>query len=282
MNSSVSSKVWTMQLRVKDGYGFVVYVFPPDAEKALRALQRGGLSCGSADLQSLPKDIGTDQVDEVKLKQPSHAKVQLTCYRCGGSGHKMRNCPQLNTSLRKSTRKASKFKWRKKLPLGKGTDKSWKKRYEGKKRSRKETRSPKRRSAKKARRSRSVSPGADSLLPESRSSSTSHYSRSKSYHVPVPFKNLDSERPVSSFSGHLTSLSSEELSVVLKHYYGLDLQAENERHLPADAYFGSARLWPWEIIYHRRLKKGPISIENYARRVDQNREFGIDDKLSKY
>jgi phage regulator Rha-like protein len=37
-------------------------------------------------------------------------------------------------------------------------------------------------------------------------------------------------------------------------------------------------LWPWEIIHYRRLKKGLISIENYARRVDQNREFGIVDK----
>ncbi|KAF2289665.1 hypothetical protein GH714_037806 [Hevea brasiliensis] len=94
-------------------------------------------------------------------------------------------------------------------------------------------------------------------------------------HVPVPVKNLDLEPPVSSFSGHLTNLSSGELCMVLKHYYGVDIQDENERHLPADAYFGSARLWPWEVIYYRRLKKGPISIENYARRVDQNREFVV-------
>jgi hypothetical protein len=67
------------------------------------------------------------------------------------------------------------------------------------------------------------------------------------------------------------------LSSVLKHY-GLGCQDENEKPLPAEAYFGSARLWPWEIIHYRRLKKGLISIENYARRVDQNREFGIVDK----
>lgn len=64
--------------------------------------------------------------------------------------------------------------------------------------------------------------------------------------------------------------------MVLKHY-GLELD-ENERNLPPQAYFGSARLWPWEIIYYRRLKKGPISIENYARRIAQNQEFGIVDK----
>nr|TKR86070.1 hypothetical protein D5086_0000241420 [Populus alba] len=60
--------------------------------------------------------------------------------------------------------------------------------------------------------------------------------------------------------------------MVLKHY-GLDCQDENGKHLPAGTYFCSAR--PWDIIYYRRLKKGSISTEKYARRVDQNREFGI-------
>ncbi|XP_065856680.1 uncharacterized protein [Euphorbia lathyris] len=97
-------------------------------------------------------------------------------------------------------------------------------------------------------------------------------------HVLVPMKNPDSESLVGSNSGNPTSISSEELSFVLKHYCGHHFQNESERHLPADAYFGSARMWPWEVIYYRRLKKGPISLENYARRVDQNRDFGIVDK----
>ncbi|XP_020529377.1 serine/arginine-rich splicing factor 4 isoform X2 [Amborella trichopoda] len=42
--------------------------------------------------------------------------------------------------------------------------------------------------------------------------------------------------------------------------------------------FDAARLWPWEVIYHRRLKKGPISTENYERRLAENREFSIIDK----
>lgn len=96
-------------------------------------------------------------------------------------------------------------------------------------------------------------------------------------HVQVPLKKLDPEAPASSSSFHSTSISAGELSSVLKHY-GLGCQDENEKPLPAEAYFGSARLWPWEIIYYRRLKKGLISIENYARRVDQNMEFGIVDK----
>ncbi|WCJ34224.1 hypothetical protein M5689_015543 [Euphorbia peplus] len=96
--------------------------------------------------------------------------------------------------------------------------------------------------------------------------------------VPSPMKNSDSKSLVGSNSGNPTSISSEELSIVLKHYCGVHLQNENERHLPADEYFGSARMWPWEVIYYRRLKKGPISLENYARRVDQNRDFGIVDK----
>ncbi|KAJ6864751.1 hypothetical protein NC651_035343 [Populus alba x Populus x berolinensis] len=65
--------------------------------------------------------------------------------------------------------------------------------------------------------------------------------------------------------------------MVLKHY-GLDCQDENKRHLPAGTYFCSVR--PWDIIYYRRLKKGSISTEKYARRVDQNREFGFWTHLS--
>ncbi|GMJ07139.1 hypothetical protein HRI_004383100 [Hibiscus trionum] len=74
-----------------------------------------------------------------------------------------------------------------------------------------------------------------------------------------------------------TSISPEELCMVMKHY-GLEPPNENEWHPSAEDYFGAARLWPWEIIYYRRLKKGPISTENYARRVAQNKEFGIVDK----
>ncbi|KAJ6300255.1 hypothetical protein OIU76_021121 [Salix suchowensis] len=43
-------------------------------------------------------------------------------------------------------------------------------------------------------------------------------------------------------TGRSTSISAEELSMVLKHY-GLDCQDENEKHLPAETYFGSARHW---------------------------------------
>ncbi|XWS43367.1 hypothetical protein CRYUN_Cryun16bG0097100 [Craigia yunnanensis] len=91
--------------------------------------------------------------------------------------------------------------------------------------------------------------------------------------VTVPPLKTDSELT----SGHSTSISSDELCMIMKHY-GLEPPDENEGHLSAEAYFGSARLWPWEIVYYRRLKKGPISTENYARRVAQNKEFGIVDK----
>uniref|UniRef100_A0A2P2L6Y6 Uncharacterized protein LOC107431933 isoform X1 n=1 Tax=Rhizophora mucronata TaxID=61149 RepID=A0A2P2L6Y6_RHIMU len=92
-----------------------------------------------------------------------------------------------------------------------------------------------------------------------------------------PTKMPELEAYGSSYSSNSTSISSDELSMVFKHY-GLDLQDENENHLPAEAYFGSARLWPWHIIYYRRLKKGPVTIENYAKRVEQNKEFHIVDK----
>ncbi|PIN07497.1 hypothetical protein CDL12_19934 [Handroanthus impetiginosus] len=74
-----------------------------------------------------------------------------------------------------------------------------------------------------------------------------------------------------------TRISSEELRMALKHY-GLQYPEETEKDLPVEIYFGSARSWPWEIIYYRRLKKGPISAENNAQRVSQNEEFGIVDK----
>lgn len=76
----------------------------------------------------------------------------------------------------------------------------------------------------------------------------------------------------------LTSLSSEEVYRVLKHY-GLENQEKRENELPVETYFGCSRLWPWEIIYYRRLKKGLISTENYSRRLAQNKEFGIVDKF---
>lgn len=63
----------------------------------------------------------------------------------------------------------------------------------------------------------------------------------------------------------------------LKHY-GLPAPEEGEPGLSVEGYFGAARLWPWEMIYYRRLKKGPISTENYARRLEQNKEFGIVDR----
>ncbi|KAL3646906.1 hypothetical protein CASFOL_009450 [Castilleja foliolosa] len=75
-----------------------------------------------------------------------------------------------------------------------------------------------------------------------------------------------------------TRMSSEEMYMVLQHY-GLQLPDKNEKDMPVETYFGSARLWPWEMVYYRRLKKGSISTENYSRRVAQNQEFGIVDKF---
>ncbi|XP_062112591.1 uncharacterized protein LOC133823756 isoform X2 [Humulus lupulus] len=78
-------------------------------------------------------------------------------------------------------------------------------------------------------------------------------------------------------SGRSTNISLEEMCMVLKHY-GVEVPQESERHHSFESYFGSARLWPWESIYYRRMKKGPVSVENYAKRVSQNQEFGIVDK----
>lgn len=95
----------------------------------------------------------------------------------------------------------------------------------------------------------------------------------------TPPKNPDREVSARSHTTNSMNITSEELYMVLRHY-GLALEhpEENETGLSMETYFGSARLWPWEIIYYRRLKKGLITTENYARRVAQNKEFGIVDK----
>lgn len=71
-------------------------------------------------------------------------------------------------------------------------------------------------------------------------------------------------------------LTTNEVITALKRY-GMEPQ-ENSSDQPVEKYFGAARLWPWEIIYYRKCKKGPLSTENYAKRVEQNKEFGIVDQ----
>lgn len=97
-------------------------------------------------------------------------------------------------------------------------------------------------------------------------------------HLLAPTKKTDSEAIGGSFSGNSSCISTEEIFKVMK-YYGLECSEDNKKKKSVENYFGSARLWPWEIIYYRRLKKGPISTENYARRIAQNKEFGIVDKF---
>ncbi|XP_022899073.1 serine/arginine-rich splicing factor 6-like isoform X2 [Olea europaea var. sylvestris] len=84
------------------------------------------------------------------------------------------------------------------------------------------------------------------------------------------------EISVRSNAAQSTRLSSEEMYTVLKHYR-LEHPEEDKKDLPAETYLGCARTWPWEIIYYRKLKKGAISAENYARRIAQNKEFCIVD-----
>ncbi|KAJ0088764.1 hypothetical protein Patl1_32672 [Pistacia atlantica] len=122
-----------------------------------------------------------------------------------------------------------------------------------------------------------LTPGSLSLEPLKETKEFQHSEASLVVHIPVPIENPNSEALGSSHSGRSISVSSEEMCMVLKHY-GMKLPDENERHSPVEDYFGSSRLWPWEMIYYRRLKKGPISTENYSRRVAQNQEFGIIDK----
>lgn len=95
--------------------------------------------------------------------------------------------------------------------------------------------------------------------------------------IPTEVQKPTLETHITPRSGCSTIISIEEMCMVLSKS-GLELPEGHEIKLTTDDFFGAARLWPWYIIYYRRLKKGPISIENYARRVAQNQEFGIVDK----
>ncbi|KAK8938924.1 hypothetical protein KSP39_PZI011480 [Platanthera zijinensis] len=76
-----------------------------------------------------------------------------------------------------------------------------------------------------------------------------------------------------------TRISTGEMLSALRHYGLVSAKKdEHELDVTVESYLGAARLWPWEMIYYRRLKKGPISTENYAKRLEQNKEFGIADK----
>ncbi|WOL02311.1 serine/arginine-rich splicing factor 4-like [Canna indica] len=95
-------------------------------------------------------------------------------------------------------------------------------------------------------------------------------------HEALPLK-VNKQTSAQHVASHSTRLTTEEMFAALNHY-GLGKPEEGQIGLTIEDYFGAARLWPWEIIYYRRLKKGPISNENYAKRLEQNREFGIVDK----
>jgi hypothetical protein len=72
-------------------------------------------------------------------------------------------------------------------------------------------------------------------------------------------------------------LTTNEVVSALKHY-GMEARGTDLLNQPVEKYFGAARLWPWEVIYYRKLKKGPISTENYAKRLEQNKEYSIVDR----
>ncbi|XP_026658798.2 serine/arginine-rich splicing factor 4-like [Phoenix dactylifera] len=93
----------------------------------------------------------------------------------------------------------------------------------------------------------------------------------------APSGKLNRHIPSKSETSKSTRITTQEMFLVLQHY-GLAAPEEGLPDISVEEYFGAARLWPWEMIYYRRLKKGPISTENYARRLEQNKEFGIVDK----
>lgn len=75
----------------------------------------------------------------------------------------------------------------------------------------------------------------------------------------------------------VANISLEEVNVILHHSRGMSI--EDDKHgSSVESNIGAARLWPWEVILYRRLKRGAISTANHARRMSQNKMFGIVDK----
>ncbi|XP_059070011.1 uncharacterized protein LOC131074623 [Cryptomeria japonica] len=72
-------------------------------------------------------------------------------------------------------------------------------------------------------------------------------------------------------------ISLQEAKLIINYSKKLPIE-ETEHGSSVESYFGAARLWPLELIHYRRLKRGAISTENYARRMAQNEMFGIVDK----
>lgn len=73
------------------------------------------------------------------------------------------------------------------------------------------------------------------------------------------------------------NISLEEVNVILHHSRGMSIE-DAEHGSSVESNIGAARLWPWEVILYRRLKRGAISTANYSRRMSQNKMFGIVDK----
>uniref|UniRef100_A0A0E0K0Q3 RRM domain-containing protein n=1 Tax=Oryza punctata TaxID=4537 RepID=A0A0E0K0Q3_ORYPU len=82
---------------------------------------------------------------------------------------------------------------------------------------------------------------------------------------------------VNNESSSSLKLTTNEVVSALKHY-GIEARGTDLLNQPVEKYFGAARLWPWEVIYYRKLKKGPISTENYAKRLEQNKQYSIVDR----
>jgi len=76
---------------------------------------------------------------------------------------------------------------------------------------------------------------------------------------------------------HAANISLDEVNVIL--HYSRGMSVEDAEHCSSvESNIGAARLWPWEVILYRRLKRGAVSTANYARRMSQNKMFGIVDK----
>lgn len=244
---------------------------------------------------------------------------RINCFGCGEFGHKMRDCPVKRGKFKRFDnnnnnnnipyRLEKRHRNDRAMPKYENTpeidaadeDERVEKRSEKKKKKKRESKFSKRligsesaasasrsgsKLPKRCPRSRSRSRSRSVTRPRSSSSLASRSVSKSRYSSPSPRPLDPSGAEVPEPSDRTTregvSVSVEEMCVALRHFGAEipgEMEKEKEKHGSLESWFGSARLWPWEGIYYRRVKKGPISVENYERRVAQNREFGIVDRF---
>ncbi|XP_078441465.1 uncharacterized protein LOC144711360 [Wolffia australiana] len=219
---------------------------------------------------STTKDAGPREEGKFERYEPAQvtetspgekARAQPVCYICGLKGHKMRFCPRADRSRRDGF---ARF-WRREDSLSGPAERT---RESSPEEEEEEEESHKQR--KKSRKRRKFRRGREQSSEEESSSSSGSVTRrrrrskAKTRSLSASVDDVEAgsaaiERQEDNWEERLTKMSFEEMCAALRHYYGSPAAAAAATSSSVGRYFGAARLWPWEMVFYRRLKKDPPS-----------------------